>query len=38
MREGIKPFVAGAVRISQTETMTTILVKVKFDRYAGFKP
>src|SRR5688572_14094035 len=38
MHKGIEPAIAGSVRISQTEAVAAILVKVKLDRPARFEP
>src|SRR6186713_2837125 len=38
IHESIKPSITRSVRISKPETVTTILVKVKLDRYTRFKP
>ncbi|HTE29482.1 MAG TPA: hypothetical protein VK666_03850 [Chryseolinea sp.] len=38
MHEGIKPAIAGTVRITEAEAMTSILVKVKLDRPTRFEP
>jgi len=36
--KGIKPTIAGSVGITQSESVTTILVKMKLNGYACFEP
>ena len=38
VHEGIKPFIAGAVWISEAEAVAAVLVKVKFYRSTCFEP
>ena len=38
MYKGIKPTIAGTIRIAEAETVTAVLVKVKLDGDARFVP
>jgi hypothetical protein len=36
--EGVEPSIAGSVRISEAESVSTILIQVKLDRAPCFEP
>jgi len=38
MHEGVKPAIAGAVWVAETEAVAAVLVEVKFDRRPGVEP